>query len=105
LIDALFAAMKFEKKLGFQIFNIGTGKSFSLNSMVAEIRKYFPNSAPPRFIENPVRENYILSQCADISKIREILNWSPRTDLAAGIKLQIENLEIGKIRETSSDGF
>ena len=105
LVDALFAAMKFEKKLGFQIFNIGTGKSFSLNSMTREIRKYFPKSAPPKFIENPVRENYILSQTADISKIQKILNWSPKTDLKSGVKLQIENLEIEKIRETSSDGF
>ena len=105
LIDALFAAMKLEKKLGFQIFNVVTGKSVSLNSMTREIQKYFPNSAPPKFIENPVRENYVLSQCADISKIQKILKWAPRTDLAAGVKFQIENLEIGKIRETSSDGF
>ena len=91
--------------LGYQIFNIGTGKSSNLNEMLAIISENLGREISPKYIPNPVRENYILGQCADISKISSVLGFAPKITLEEGIADQIKNLRPEKIRETSSDFF
>ena len=105
VVQGITLAIETEKNLGNEVFNIGTGKCVTLNDMIAGILKYFPTKIKPTYIENPVKENYIAAQHADISKIKEVLGYEPRVDLDEGIKFQIDNLRIDKIRETSSDFF
>ena len=59
----------------------------------------------PKYIENPVKEEYIQGQHADISKIQEVLGYDPQVELEDGIRHQVENLRMDRIRETSSDSF
>ena len=105
IISAINLAIETKKKLGFEIFNIGTGQNSSINEMIEILQKNLPTKIAPKFIENPVRENYIAAQCADISKIQKILNFAPKISLENGIKNQIANLRPEKILETSSDFF
>ncbi len=46
-----------------------------------------------------------MGQYADISKIREVLSYEPTVNLEDGIREQVENLRMDRIRETSSDRF
>lgn len=103
IVQGITLSMDYEQKLGSTVFNIGRGEGTSLNDMIHVIRKYLKTDIKAKYIENPVKENYIAAQHADISRIVDILGFSPTVTLDEGIKKQIENLRPKKIKETSSD--
>ncbi len=103
IVQGITLAMESDKSLGSTVFNIGRGEGTSLNDMIRVIRKYLETEIEAEYIENPVKENYIAAQHADISRIVETLGYAPKISLEAGIAKQIANLRPEKIRETSSD--
>jgi len=105
VVQGLTLAIETEKKLGADVFNIGTGKATSINDIVKALNLAFSKDIKPRHIENPVKEDYIQGQHADISKIKEVLSYEPKVLLEDGIKEQVKNLRMNKIRGTSSDNF
>jgi len=67
-----------------KLFNIGSGRSLSLNDLVAELFKVSGQSVPilykdARFCDSPV--NFLDCQLAS-----EYLNWKPQVDLYVGLK-------------------
>ncbi len=105
VIAGITLAMESDQKLGAEVFNIGTGKTSTLNEIVAALNEAFGKKIAPEYIENPVKEVYIHGQCADISKIQKELGYAPKVELKEGIGNQVENLRVEKIRQTSSDEF
>ena len=103
VVAGITLAIQTDKKLGAEIFNIGTGQSSSLNQIVEQIQKAMNISQEPEYIENPVKEGYIHGQHADITKIAEKLGYKPSVSLSDGITNQVANLRPEKIRQTSSD--
>ena len=103
VVQALTLAIETDKKLGADVFNIGTGHSTSLNEIVDALEKAFDNGIKAKYIENPVKEGYVMGQHADISKIQEVLGYEPKVKLEDGIKEQVDNVKLDRIRETSSD--
>jgi UDP-glucose 4-epimerase len=103
IVQAIVLALEHPERLGNEIFNIGTGSCIEVNEMIRLIKKYLESPLEAIHIKNPVKENYIMSQHADISKIQRILGYAPKIDLETGIRRQIENLRPEKIRETNSD--
>ena len=103
VVQAITLAMESEERFGAEVFNIGTGKSCTLNDIVEALNAAFPHPIPPEYIENPVKEVYVHGQCADISKIQKRLGYYPKVELHDGIKNQVEHLRMEKIRHTSSD--
>jgi UDP-glucose 4-epimerase len=105
VVQGLTLAIKTEKKLGADVFNIGTGYSTSLNDIVSALQKAFGKNIQPKYIENPVKEGYVQGQHADISKIQSVLGYEPKVKLEDGILEQVKNLRMDRIRQTSSDEF
>jgi len=105
VVQGLTLAIELDKRLGADVFNIGTGDATSVNDIVDALNKAFGKNVEPKHIENPVKEDYIQGQHADISKIKDILSYDPKVKLVDGIKDQVENLRMDRIRETSSDDF
>lgn len=105
VVQGLRLAIETEKKLGAEVFNIGTGNATSVKDIAETLIKAFGKDMEPTYIENPVKEDYVQGQYADISKIREVLGYEPTVKLEDGIREQVENLRMDKIRETSSDRF
>lgn len=103
VVQAITLAMETEKKLGAEVFNIGTGRSCTLNEIVEALAQAFETEVQAEYIENPVKEVYIHGQCADISKIQKMLGYSPKVNLTDGIRDQVKKLRPEKIRGTSSD--
>ncbi len=103
VVTAITLAIDTEEHLGAQIFNIGTGRSTSLNDIVTALQKAFGNMIQPRYISNPVKEGYVFGQHADITKIQKTLGYEPKVKLEDGILEQVRNLRMDLIRETSSD--
>lgn len=105
VVQGITLAMQTEKKLGADYFNIGLGKSTSVNDILAELNKAFGKNVKAKYIENPIKEAYIQDQYADISKIQNILGFVPTVTLEEGIQNQVDTLRLEKVRKTSSDDF
>ncbi len=86
VVQAITRAMEHTKPLGFQIFNIGTGRATNLIEIIGFINKALGTSTEPNHIENPVKELYVRSQLADIGKIQRMLGYEPSVSLEEGIK-------------------
>ncbi len=105
VVQGLTLAIETDKKLGADVFNIGTGRATSLNEIAEALEKAFGNGVKAKHIENPVKEGYVQGQWADISKIKEVLGYDPKVKLEDGIKEQVDNVKTNKIRHTSSDSL
>ena len=105
VVQGLTLAIQCQEKLGVEIFNIGTGQATSVNEIVDTINVVFAKNIQPKYIENPVKEGYIKGQHADIGKISKRLGYKPKITLQDGIQDQVNNINIDKIKGTSSDLF
>ncbi|MDH5596690.1 MAG: NAD-dependent epimerase/dehydratase family protein [Candidatus Peregrinibacteria bacterium] len=105
VVQGITLAIDSEKKLGADVFNIGTGHATSLNEICQALEAAFDNEIKAKYIENPVKEGYVRGQWADISKIREVLGYEPKVKLEDGIREQVENVRLERIRKTSSDSL
>lgn len=103
VVQAATLAMETEEDLGVDVFNIGTGNSVSLNEVTDALYKAFEKENNVQYIENPIKEAYIQDQYADITKIQKKLGFAPKVKLEDGIKEQVDNLRMDRIRQTSSD--
>jgi UDP-glucose 4-epimerase len=105
IVQGITLAIESREILDCTVFNIGRGEGTSLNDMIKVIKKYLKTNLEATYIQNPVKENYIVAQHADISKISRVLGFSPTISLDEGICLQIKNLRPEKIKKTSSDNI
>jgi len=103
VVQGLTKAIDSEKKLRADVFNIGTGRATSLNEVINALEKAFNNGIKAKYIENPVKEGYVRGQHCDISKIQKVLGYEPTIKIEDGIKEQVENVRLDRIRKTSSD--
>lgn len=85
VVNANILAMNSKKNLDGEVFNVGTGKSASLNDIVFMINKLLGKSIKPKYVKNPVK-NYINAQLSDISKIKKFLDYRPKYSLEEGLK-------------------
>ena len=74
----------FEGELEIWTYNLGSGKSISINELR---RKLSCNN----FINLDKRNNDIEVSIASISKIKKHLNWFPETSIEEGLKKTLEN--------------
>ncbi len=105
IVQALTLAIETPENFGNKIYNVGRGESMSLNEIVTTLQKVIGKEAKVKYIENPVKEGYIKGQHADITKISNELGFSPKVSLIDGITEIFENLNIERIKETSSEDF
>lgn len=103
VVQGLTLAIDTDKKLGADVFNIGTGHGTSVQEIADTFEKIFDNGIQAKNIENPVKEDYVQGQYADISKIKEVLGYEPKVKLEDGIKEQVKNMRLDRIQQTSSD--
>ncbi len=88
VVDALLKASKIK---GFDIFNVGTGKSYTLNELISKLNKVLGTSIQPRYVSMP-SSNYVMETLADTSKAEKLINFKARIGLDEGIsKLLSEN--------------
>ena len=91
VVQGITRGMEHDGKLGFQIFNIGTSKTTNLLEIIGYINEALGTSLEPKHIENPVKENYVRTQLADIGKITKMLGYAPSVSLKDGIKALAED--------------
>jgi len=86
-IEAIIKSISLQKD--FQIFNIGSGKSYSINQIVKTLKNFFGENFYV-LNKNINRKNEILQTKLDIGKAKRILKWKPRWDLKKGLEYTIK---------------
>lgn len=88
LVNAIYKAVSLE---GSHIFNIGSGISYSVNTLIEIIQREAGTNLPV-ISSNEKRLGEILDTKADISKAIRILGWSPQWTLESGINKIISRI-------------
>ena len=69
------------------IYNVGTGESYSFNTVVEMLNDELGTAVAPEYVENPIPESiYVHDTCADASKLYETIGWEPEIDFEEGIE-------------------
>jgi UDP-glucose 4-epimerase len=69
------------------IYNVGTGESYSFNTVVDLINDELGSDVEPAYVENPIPESvYVHDTCADPSKMRAATGWEPDIGFREGIR-------------------
>jgi UDP-glucose 4-epimerase len=77
------------------IYNLGTGESYSFNTVVEMLNAELGTDIEPEYVENPIPEDvYVHDTLADISKMREATGWEPAIDFEEGLKRVCEPYSI-----------
>ena len=92
LMTAIFKCFYNKQSIG-EIMNIGTGKPHNIKKVILFIRNNI-KLGNPVFGKIPLRKDEILRLYPDISKVKKILNWDPRTSFQKGIKTLIRHYKI-----------
>lgn len=84
LIEAYIKTINYDKNT-YDVFNIGSGKSYSVEEICHTVIKNINPNIEVTF-EGKRRKDEIENTLADISKAKKLLNWSPKISLEEGIK-------------------
>jgi len=85
--SACIASM--ESKVKNDTFNVGTGTSISVNDVVDILKKYAPDLEAIN-VDKP--RGYAPETLADISKTKNLLNWSPKVKIVPGLNTMFEEI-------------
>ena len=89
VVNAVLNAIE-NSEINFGKFNLGSGKSYSVNQIVQIIKEHSPVEFNVSYSEN-VRKNEVPDCIADISKTKTALKWTPEISIHKGIKKLIED--------------
>jgi UDP-glucuronate 4-epimerase len=77
-------ALALENIFDYEIFNLGNNESVELIKFVELIEKHLGKKAIREYI--PIQTGEVLETQADLSKAKQMLNFSPQTTIESGIK-------------------
>jgi len=86
--DVVTANLKGLEMCDNEVINIGTGKPTTTGELYHQIATLLESDIKPK--QMGARPGDIHRSCLDISKAREVLNWSPETSLQEGIEKTID---------------
>ena len=75
------------KKKGYDIYNIGTGKSTSIKDLANLVLNIANKKMCVISKKSKIRENDVLDIYADISKMKSHFNWKPKVSLKKGLEI------------------
>src|SRR5205809_3338037 len=67
-------------------FNLGSGEAHTLRSVVERVRDLVDPSLPLGFGEVPYRPDQVMHLQADITRLKALTGWHPRTTLDEGLR-------------------
>ncbi|MFC7203000.1 NAD-dependent epimerase/dehydratase family protein [Haloferax namakaokahaiae] len=84
IVRGLIAAAEHELQ---GIYNLGTGESYDLNTLVEKLNAELGREIEPEYVENPIPDDiYVKDTMADTTKMREATGWEPRISFEEGLK-------------------
>ncbi len=89
VVNACILAL--HSKTQYDIFNVGTGKSYNFNQIIEILNRKMKTNIKPKYMQNPIK-NYVQHTLADTKKAEEKLKFKAKYGLEEGIE---ELLKIG----------
>ena len=86
-VDGLVRALW--KPMGYEIINLGTGKSTKLSELIATAEEVVGKKAIVSYGPLPAGDARFVGVC-DNSKAKRLLEWEPKTELRAGLEKTFE---------------
>jgi len=86
IIDGVEAAI--DRDLGFEIINLGESRTTTLSDLVKIIEDALGKKA--QIDRLPLQPGDVMLTCADVSKARRLLDYSPSTTVAEGVARFVE---------------
>ncbi|MEY3219632.1 MAG: hypothetical protein RIT27_989 [Pseudomonadota bacterium] len=77
----MLALEKVEKSA--QVFNVGTQRKTTINQLLNALQQQLKISSTPQYLES--RSGDIKHSCADHSKLKQLLRWTPQYSLQEGL--------------------
>lgn len=93
LVDGYLSVIRNIKKVKGNIFNLGTGKQYSIKEVVTMVKKITKSNIKPIYGSIKKAQTEPKTWKADISKSKKMLTWKPRYTLEEGLKKDIEWLK------------
>jgi UDP-glucose 4-epimerase len=87
VVEANLLAMDSELKFG--VFNVGTGRSITINEMITMLNQKLGKDIEPELVANPIK-NYVQDTLADTSKAEAQLHFKAKIALEHGIEKLID---------------
>lgn len=88
--DTVDALVKAANVRGFEVLNVGTGKSYTLNQIVDKLNRKLGKDIKPKYVKMPI-SNYVRKTLADTSKARRVIGFKSRTSIDEGISMLLNN--------------
>jgi len=89
IVEAVVASINSNNEdIKIKKYNLGTGVSYSVKEIVDIVRSFF-NADIEYLCTNELRPNDVMDTIADISRIKEELNWHPGVSIRDGLKKMI----------------
>lgn len=73
-----------QKIKGFEAFNVGTGKTYTMNQLVGMLNNALGKDIKAKYVANPIK-NYVDFTQADIRKAKEKIGFEAQVSLEEGI--------------------
>ena len=83
----LAAAISSNNKIFGDVFNIGTGKKYSVNQITEKLITLLKSKVKPIHIDSVIEPRDTL---ADIAKAKNMLDWEPKTNIGQGLKKTVD---------------
>ncbi|SDM95572.1 UDP-glucose 4-epimerase [Halogranum gelatinilyticum] len=84
IVDGLVAAAENELN---GVYNLGTGESYDLNTLVEKLNDELGTSIDPEYVENPIPEDiYVHDTMADTTKMAAATGWEPSVSFKEGLR-------------------
>lgn len=84
IVEGIVLILKSESKGNYNIFNIGNSAPVNMNDFVTIMQEKFQKEADIKYL--PMQKGEVHKTYADISKIKELFNFSPKTNIEDGIE-------------------
>jgi dTDP-glucose 4,6-dehydratase len=88
LIDGIYKLAMSDEHLPT---NIGNPQEITILQFAEKIREHFENA--PKIIFEPLPQDDPKQRCPDISKAKRLLGWTPKVELAEGLKITMEHFK------------
>jgi UDP-glucose 4-epimerase len=75
--------------MGFGLFNVGSGKSYSFNEIVGMLNKKLGKDIQPKYVPNPIK-NYVANTLASTDKAEKTLKFKSQIGLEEGVDRIVE---------------
>ncbi len=83
--DVVEALVRASAVKGFEVFNVGAGRSYTINQMVDILNKKLGKDIAKKYVKMPV-SNYVMETLADTSKAKRLLGFEAQVSLEDGIE-------------------